>query len=211
DLEPAALLAEPAARALTDEAEHVHLGGGFREREERRSEPRPRLRPEHLAREQLERALEIAHRDGAVHGEPFALLEHRRLRHVDGDAGEGVERAAGRTPSRQREVEPRARPPGAALRLEGLVQAPVQEGFELALGRVRRGADAWPLLGCEGAERAEELGQDALAAEEPDADLLELGGGLRGGDGLTRLLRDRVDARMTHELPALRLGGLGEL
>src|SRR2546429_613841 len=121
------------------------------------------------------------------------------------DARERVERAAGRAPPRQREIEPRARPLGASLRPERLVQASVQEGLELALGGVRRGADARPLRGCEGAERAEELGQDALAAEEPDADLLELGGGLRGGDGLTRLLRDRVDARMTHELPALRL------
>src|SRR5207244_4274788 len=83
---------------------------------------------------------------------------------------------------------------GAALRLERPRQTRVQEGLELALGRVRRGADARPLFGREGAERAEELGQDALAAEEPDADLLKLGGGLRGGDGLTRFLRDRAGA-----------------
>src|SRR5438132_1082083 len=72
-------------------------------------------------------------------------------------------------------------------------------------------AAASRFCGHEGGGGAEELGQDALAAEEPDADLLKLGGGLRGGDGLTRFLRDRVDARMAHELPALRLGGLGEL
>src|SRR3989454_5315761 len=112
------------------------------------------------------------------------------------DAREGVERAAGRAPPRQREIEPLARARGAALRLERPRQTRVQEGLELALGRVRRGADARPLFGREGAERAEELGQDALAAEEPDADLLKLGGGLRGGDGLTRFLRDRVDARI---------------
>src|SRR5215470_19115897 len=38
DLEPAALLAEPAARAAADEAQHVDLGRRLREREERRPE-----------------------------------------------------------------------------------------------------------------------------------------------------------------------------
>src|SRR3989441_1683390 len=46
------------------------------------------------------------------------------------------------------------------------------------------------------------LGQDALAAEEPDAGLLEVGGRPRGGDGLTRLLRDRSEEH-TSELQSL--------
>src|SRR4029434_193574 len=61
DLEPAALLAEPATGAAADEAQHVHLGRRLREREERRPEADPRAWPEHLAREQLERALQIRH------------------------------------------------------------------------------------------------------------------------------------------------------
>src|SRR2546422_804046 len=116
-----------------------------------------------------------------------------------------------RKTARQREIEPLARPLGAALRFERLGQARFEQSLEHALGLVRRCADQRPLLGGERAERPEELGQDALAAEEPDAGLLEVGGRPRGGDGLTRLLRDRVDARIAHELPALRLGGLGEL
>src|SRR5262249_60335732 len=42
DLEPAALLAEPAAGAAADEAQHVDLGRRLGEREERRPEPDPR-------------------------------------------------------------------------------------------------------------------------------------------------------------------------
>src|SRR3989442_1248760 len=92
------------------------------------------------------------------------------------DARERVEHASRRTPARQCQIEPRARPLGAALRFQRLGQALFEESLEDALGLVRRRADERPLLGGERAERAEELGQDALAAEEPDAGLLELGG-----------------------------------
>src|SRR5262249_55901934 len=44
-----------------------------------------------------------------------------------------------------------------------------------------------------------------------DTDTLEVGRRLRGGDGVPRLLDDGVDAGVTHELPALGFGGLGEL
>ena len=63
DLEPAALLADAAAVAAADEAQHVDLGRGLGEREERRPEARSRARAEHLAGEQLERALEVGHGD----------------------------------------------------------------------------------------------------------------------------------------------------
>src|SRR5215475_3748753 len=83
DLEPAGLLAHPAAIAVTGEAQHVHLGRGLREREEGRPEADPRARPEHLAREQLERPLEVGHRDTVIDRQPLHLVEHRRMRHVD--------------------------------------------------------------------------------------------------------------------------------
>src|SRR5262249_34973476 len=83
DLEPAGLLAHTATVAVTGEAQHVHLGRGLRERKEGRPEADPRARPEHLAREELERPLEVGHRDAAVDRQPFDLVEHRGVRHVD--------------------------------------------------------------------------------------------------------------------------------
>src|SRR5258705_3199524 len=44
NLQPPPLLAQPATVAVADEAQHVHLGGGLREREERRPEADPRAR-----------------------------------------------------------------------------------------------------------------------------------------------------------------------
>src|SRR3989442_6771544 len=58
------------------------------------------------------------------------------------DAREGVERAAGRAPPRQREIDPLARAPGAALRLELPRHTCVQEGTELPICLVRRSADS---------------------------------------------------------------------
>ena len=82
DLEPAVLLADPAPAAAAEEAEHVHLGRRLGERKEGRAEPDARPRAEHLAGEQLERALEVAHGDVGVDGEPLHLVEHGRVRDV---------------------------------------------------------------------------------------------------------------------------------
>ena len=122
----------------------------------------------------------------------------------DGDdlvvhAGQGVERALGRPAARQREVEPRAPALGLALGLEHRGELGVEERLERALGLVRRGADERPLLGGERAERAQELGELALAAEHADTNPLQLGRRLRGGDGVPRLSDDGVHAGMTHE------------
>src|SRR5437773_2035135 len=81
NLEPAPLLAQPAPVPVAEEAHHVHLGRGLREREERGPEADPRARPEHLAREQLEGALEVRHRAPVVERQPLDLMEHRRMRH----------------------------------------------------------------------------------------------------------------------------------
>src|SRR5262249_28984975 len=82
DLEPARSLADAAAAALAEDAEHVHLRRGLGEREERRTEPDAALRAEQLPREQLQRALEIAHRDAAIDREALHLVEHRGVRDV---------------------------------------------------------------------------------------------------------------------------------
>ncbi len=82
DLQPSRLLAQAAAVADAHEAEDVDLRRRLRERKERRPEPDLRPRPEELAREELERALEIAHRDVAVHREALDLVEDRRVRGV---------------------------------------------------------------------------------------------------------------------------------
>ena len=82
DLEPARLLAHAAATATAQEAQHVDLRRRLGEREERRPEADLRATAEHLAREELERALEIAHRDVAIDGQAFDLVEHRRVRDV---------------------------------------------------------------------------------------------------------------------------------
>src|SRR5262247_420140 len=82
DLDPTSVLAEPAARAAALEAEHVRLRGGLREGEERGAEAHARARPEHLAGEVVEGALEIGHGDVAIDGEAFDLVEHGRMRSV---------------------------------------------------------------------------------------------------------------------------------
>src|SRR5437867_2575247 len=71
-----------AATATAQEAQHVDLRRRLGEREEGRPEADLRATSEHLAREELERALEIADRDVAIDGQAFDLVEHRRVRDV---------------------------------------------------------------------------------------------------------------------------------
>src|SRR5215470_5175703 len=82
DLEPAGLAADAAAGAGAREAPDVDLSRGLRERKERRAEADRGARAEHLAREELERTLEIAHGDVGVHRQAFHLVEHRGMRVV---------------------------------------------------------------------------------------------------------------------------------
>src|SRR2546425_2396720 len=81
DLEPA-VLADAAAAATAEEAEHVDLGGRLREREKRRAEADARPRPEHFASEEFQRPFEVRHRHLAVDRQPLDLVEHRRVRDV---------------------------------------------------------------------------------------------------------------------------------
>src|SRR5689334_8448046 len=82
DLEPARLLADSASLAGAEEAHHVDLRRRLGERKERRTKPDLAARAEHLAREQIERALEIGHGDVVIDGETLDLVEHRRVRDV---------------------------------------------------------------------------------------------------------------------------------
>src|SRR5262244_1076295 len=93
NLDPASVLAEPAARATALEAEHVHFRGRLREGEERGAEAHAGARPEHLAGEVVEGALEISHGDVAIHGEAFDLVEHGRVRRVRDVVPENLARA----------------------------------------------------------------------------------------------------------------------
>src|SRR6266478_3691600 len=81
------------------------------------------------------------------------------------DAGQGMQRSLRRAPARQGEVEPPPAALGLALRRRRGGEPSVQEPFELALGLVGGGADERTLLRRQAAERAQELGQRALAAE----------------------------------------------
>src|SRR2546426_8436962 len=127
------------------------------------------------------------------------------------DARQRMQRPPRRAAARQREAEPPTAPLGLSLRLVGRGEPRVQQAFELALGLVRSRADERALIRRQRAERSQELRQGALAAEHADAARFELGGRLRRGDRLSRLLDDGVDARVPHELPALGSSGLGEL
>src|SRR5215471_2267950 len=93
DLDPPPMFAEPAAGAAALEAEHVRLRGGLREGEERGAEAHARARPEHLAGEVVEGALEIGHGDVAIDGEAFDLVEHGRMRGVRDVVPEHLARA----------------------------------------------------------------------------------------------------------------------
>src|SRR5215470_300594 len=93
DLDPPPVLAEPAAGAAALEAEHVRLRGGLREGEERGAEAHAGARPEHLAGEVVEGALEIGHGDVAIHGEAFDLVKHGRMRGVRDVVPEDLARA----------------------------------------------------------------------------------------------------------------------
>src|SRR5688572_3076282 len=82
DLDPARVAAHRAALALAEKAAHVRLEGRFREWEVVRAEAHLALLAEERAHHVEQRALEVAHGDAAVDGEPFDLVEDRRVRRV---------------------------------------------------------------------------------------------------------------------------------
>ena len=110
--------------------------------------------------------------------------------------------ALGRPPPGQREVEPALRPLPAALAAGGVGEPRLQQRLQHALGLVGGSTHHRPLVGRQGAERAEKLGERALAAEEADADGLQLGRRRRALDRLAGLAGDGVDARVIHGLSA---------
>ena len=69
------MLAHLAAGTLADHAGNVDLGAGLREREERRTEPRLRLRAEHAAAERVDGALQVGERHAFVDVQALDLME----------------------------------------------------------------------------------------------------------------------------------------
>src|SRR5262249_3842586 len=130
-------------------------------------------------------------------------------------AGQRMERAPRGPAARQREIDTLAAALGGTLGIPRRLETTLEKGLELALGLVGGGADQRPLGGWQRAQRPQQLRQLTLAAEKANADLLQLGGGARGGGGPARLLEDRVDARVSHRYQrasgGLSLGSLGEL
>src|SRR5262244_1574419 len=140
NLDPASMLAEPAARAAALEAEHVHLRGRFREGEERGTEAYARARPEHLAGEVIQGPLEIGHGDVAIHGEAFDLVEHGRV----GGVGEvvpedfaGADDAHGR-PLRLHGADLHGRGVGAQHDVRGHMEGVLHVARGMVVGKVER-------------------------------------------------------------------------
>src|SRR5215467_9704677 len=140
NLDPASMLAEPAARAAALEAEHVHLRGRFREGEERGTEAYARARPEHLAGEVIQSPLEIGHGDVAIHGEAFDLVEHGRV----GGVGEvvpedfaGADDAHGR-PLRLHGADLHGRGVGAQHDIGGHMEGVLHVARGMVVGKVER-------------------------------------------------------------------------
>src|SRR5690242_19952387 len=73
-LEPAAVLADAAARAAADDAVYVELGAGLREREVAWAEADLAAGAEELAGEALQRATQMGHGGGLVDQQPLHLV-----------------------------------------------------------------------------------------------------------------------------------------
>ena len=157
----------------------------------------------------VERVLRGAGR-GAVEGLEVVVvrLDLGPLGHGEAQAGEdrddlvahldqGVPRAARGPAPRQGEIGTREGALVASLALAGLGQARLQQ-LEVALGLVGGGPHERALIGRQGAERAQELGQCPLTPEDADADLLQFGRRAGGLDRGARLAGDGLDARMGH-------------
>src|SRR5688500_11371468 len=132
----------------------------------------------------------LGHREPEAHEDGHDLVAHARQR---------MEPAPRRSTARQREVRARALALAAPLALEHLAQADDEEGFERTLRLVGGGANQRALLGRQGAERLQDLGQGAGAPEILDPDGLQLARGGGTSDGGPRLARHRLDARMGHD------------
>ena len=82
DLQPAGVLARAAALAAAELAVDVDLDAGLGEREEVRPDADAAVRPEELAREVSQGALEVGQRDALVDDQALDLVEHGRVRGV---------------------------------------------------------------------------------------------------------------------------------
>ena len=83
DLDPAALLAYPAACAKAENAADVDLGPGLDKREEAGTEAHPYIRMEKLLQKGLQSAFQVPHSDALVHHEHVHLVEHGRVRGIE--------------------------------------------------------------------------------------------------------------------------------
>ena len=81
-LDPAGVPADAAALAAAEEARDVGLDRRLGEREVARPDADLALRAVELAREELDRALQVGERDPPVDGEALDLVEERRVRRV---------------------------------------------------------------------------------------------------------------------------------
>src|SRR3990172_5769426 len=183
DLDPPILLADAAALAPAEEAEHGHLGGGLREREERGAEADARAAAEHLPREEIEGAAQIAHGDVAVHGQALDMVEHGRMR----DVGVAPVRLAGADDADRRR-----------LRLHGPDLDRGRVGAERRVGCEVEGVLHVPRRGIVGeVERGEvvvvRLHLGALGDGEAEP--------LEDGDDLVLHAGDRVDGPRGREAP----------
>ncbi|CDN46047.1 hypothetical protein BN871_KF_00060 [Paenibacillus sp. P22] len=82
NLEPARLLAHPAAAAAALRAGHVDLGARLGEREEARAQSDAGLTAEHFLHELEQRSLEIAHADAFGDDKAFDLVELEAVRRI---------------------------------------------------------------------------------------------------------------------------------
>src|SRR5690606_13331814 len=74
---------DPARTAFEGRVPQVELGRRLGEREEVRPKARLGLFAEQLAREVVQRALQVRHRDALVDDEALDLSEHRKVRRIE--------------------------------------------------------------------------------------------------------------------------------
>ncbi len=119
-----------------------------------------------------------------------------------GHPGERMDRPRQRAPAGQREVGPvRREGLPALLGLQGL-EAGRDRGLDRGLGPVRLLAHLRPVRGGNAAERPQQRGELARAAEHADADLLEVGRGAGPGDIRQGPVEDLLDARVPRHAQA---------
>src|SRR6185436_2762647 len=135
----------------------------------------------------------LRHREAEPLEDPDDLLGH---------PGERVDRARQRAAAGEGEIGPIGRERLAMLVDLQPLEPGRDRGLHLGLGPVGLLAHLRPLRGRNAAERAQEGGEPARAAEHADADLLEVGRGAGPGDLRQGPVEDLLDARVPRHAQA---------